>query len=211
MEPIDNSTRSIYRPGSFVITDKALSYCSFPSKAKLLDIGCGTGATVLHMINNYNFDAFGIDKNLKNNSAKYLIKALAEDIPFLAASKDGVIMECSFSLMDDQEKVLKECYRVLKNDGRLIISEIYARGEAAQLNGCLGFVDTKENLIYKLECNNFKIELFEDFSHHLQSMWGQMIFEKGAKSFYKELGVCYEKLKQVKCGYCLIIARKENL
>ena len=211
METIDNSTCSIYRPGGFVITDKALSFCSFPSKAKLLDIGCGAGATVLHMINNYNFDAFGIDKNLKDNSEKYLIKASAEDIPFLAASKDGVIMECSFSLMDDQEKVLKECYRVLKNDGLLIISEIYARGEAAQLKGCLGLVDTKENLISKLERNNFKLELFEDYSHHLQTMWGQMIFEKGAESFYKDLGVCPEKLKQVKCGYCLITARKENL
>ena len=145
------------------------------------------------------------------NAPHNLIRSSAEEIPFPAASVDGVLMECSFSVMDDQAAVLKECKRVLKADGRLIISDMYARCEPAQLKGCLGSIETKENLISRLESNGFKSELFEDFSHHLQTMWGQMIFEEGARSFYCNLGVDAENMKRIKCGYCLIVARKKDV
>lgn len=81
-------------------------------------------------------------------------------------------MECSLSVMDDQSVVLKECNRVLK-DGRLIVSDMYARGEPARLKGCLGRVDTKEDIISTIESNGFAVEYFEDFTHHLQTMWGK--------------------------------------
>jgi hypothetical protein len=87
---------------------------------------------------------------------------------------------------------------------------MYARGEAARLKGCLGRVDSKESIINILESKGFAIEHFEDFSQHLQAMWGQMIFEKGAKTFYCDLGVDPETMKRIKCGYFLIVARKKD-
>lgn len=202
-------TLCINRPGGFTITDRAISFCLFQSESKILDLGCGSGATVNYLTQNYSFEAFGLDISIEtNNTPNNLIKATAEDIPFPSASMDGVLMECSFSVVNDQVAVLKECNRVLKADGRLIISDMYARGEAAQLKGCLGRIDRKEDLISMVESNGFTVELFEDYSHHLQTMWGQMIFEKGAKFFYCNLGVDPETMKRIKCGYCLIIARK---
>lgn len=87
---------------------------------------------------------------------------------------------------------------------------MYARGEAAHLKDCLGRIDTKEAIVSLIEGNGFKIELFEDFSNHLQQMWGQMIFDKGAKAFYCDLDVSPETMKKIKCGYYLIIARKNK-
>jgi len=212
MEAINKSTCLINRPGGFIITDRALTFCSFPINAKIIDLGCGDGATVEHIINDYGIEAFGIDKNLEHiNTQQNFKKATAEEIPFSSESIDGILMECSFSMMDNnQEIVLKECNRVLKNDGHLIVSDIYARGETAKLKGCLGRVDQKEIIINNIEKNGFTIELFEDFSDHLQTMWGQMIFDKGAKSFYCELGVNSEIMKRIKCGYYLIVAKKIN-
>jgi ubiquinone/menaquinone biosynthesis C-methylase UbiE len=201
----------INRPGGFIITDKALNFCSFRKRSKILDLGCGSGATVDYLRNNYELDAYGLDKHpVALNDHKNKIKAKAENIPFLANSMDGVLMECSFSLMDNQEKVLKECYRVLKIDGRLIVSDMYAHGEPAQLKGVLGHIDTKEGLISKMGNNGFTIDYFEDFTNHLNAMWGQMIFEKGAQLFYSNLGTCAETLIQIKCGYCLFIATRKG-
>ncbi len=211
MEAIKYTSCVISRPGGFTITERALLICKFQLGSKILDLGCGSGATVDYLIQKYGFEAYGLDKKLElSDSQNNLFKAAAEVIPFPATSMDGVLMECSFSMMDNQKTVLKECNRVLKAGGRLIVSDMYARGEAARLKGCLGRVDSKESIINIIESNGFTIEHFEDFSQHLQTMWGQMIFEKGAKSFYCDLGVNPETMKRIKCGYYLIVARKKD-
>lgn len=206
-----NTLSMIHRPGGYIITNRALGFCMFPTGVKILDLGCGSGATVDYLIQKYGFEAYGIDKNLELADVQNnLIKASAEKIPFAVASMDGVFMECSFSLMDDQDSVLKECNRVLKTNGRLIVSDLYARGEPAHLKGCLGHIDKKEDIISRIGNHGFKVALFEDFSHHLQTMWGQMLLEKGAASFYANLGAPPEMMKHIKCGYFLIVAKKEG-
>lgn len=208
MEKIDKTSCEINRPGEFIITEKALDICSFPANATIIDIGCGSGATVNYIRQHYGFNVFGIDNSkeipgIKNN----IISASAEKIPFDSGSVDGILMECSFSLMENQHKVLDECNRVLKEKGCLIISDMYSRGEPAKLSGSLGRIDTKETICSIIENCGFRIELFEDFTQCLQAMWGQMIFEKGADDFYSELGVCANILKSIKCGYFLIVAK----
>ena len=211
METINNSSCVVNRPGGFIITDRALSFCVFPANTKILDIGCGSGATVNYIIKNYGFEAFGIDKTIISLiNSTILTNANAEHLPYSTSSMDGIIMECSFSVVDNQETVLNECHRVLKDDGHLIISDMYARGESAYLQGCLGRVETKENVINFIENNGFTTTLFEDYSKSLQEMWGQMIFDKGAKAFYCELGVSPEEMKSIKCGYFLIVAVKKE-
>jgi ubiquinone/menaquinone biosynthesis C-methylase UbiE len=201
----------VNRPGGFIITDKALSFCSFPKDAKILDLGCGSGCTVNHIIENYGLIAYGLDKNIvPEDTQQKLIKATAEDIPCSAKSFDAVLMECSFSVMDEPEKVLSECFRVLKSQGHIIISDMYARGESAHLKGCLGRLEKKQEIIARIENAGFAVELFEDHTQHLLHLWGQIIFDKGAETFYSDLGVCTETMKKIKCGYCLIIAKKKE-
>lgn len=202
--------KELKRPGGFIITERAISLCSFPAGAKILDLGCGSGATAGYLTKNYRFDTYGIDKCLEQElSSEKLLKTSANDLPFNDGFADGIIMECSFSLMENPAEVLKECFRTLNEKGILIITDMYALGESAKLTGCLGRVEIKEDIISLLEENLFNIEHFEDYTHLLQTMWGQMILDKGAESFYCGLGVSPDVLKKVKCGYFLLTATKQ--
>ena len=197
----------INRPGGFEITDRAISLCSFNKEARILDLGCGSGATVTYLSEKYGFEVYGIDINLHpGNENKNLFRDSSENISFHTASMDGIIMECSFSLMEDQKKVLSEINRVLKESGRLIITDMYARGEPARLTGPLGRLNTREEISSLLEKQNFVIEHFEDYTKSLQATWGQMVMDKGSDAFYNSVGANREELKRIKCGYYMIVA-----
>jgi len=203
--------KELKRPGGFEITEKAFSLCGFSEGSTIIDIGCGSGATVKYLADKYKFNTFGIDININNSFLnENIVKASSYELPFYDSFADGIIMECCFSLMKNQSKVLEEVFRVLKSKGKLIITDMYARGETGEFSGCIGKIEKKENIISLLNENKFEIEHFEDFTHHLQTMWGQMIFNKGAEAFYCELGVSPDVMKKVKCGYYLLIANKKD-
>ena len=196
-------------PGGFALTDRAMDLCGFGRGARLLDLGCGWGATLRHLTQKYGVSMGGIDidAGLVEGRAG-LICASAEAIPLPDESLDGVLMECSLSVMDDPDAVVRECRRVLKSGGRLALSDVYARGEAAALRGCLGRLERSETQIARLERSGFRLELFEDHSEELRRAWGQMLFEKGAEASCSELGTDVASLRAIRIGYFLAIARK---
>jgi ubiquinone/menaquinone biosynthesis C-methylase UbiE len=197
------------RPGGFSLTDRAIKLGGFRPGMKILDLGCGEGYTVEYLREKLGLDATGLDKNISCGTENPGIQnAKAEAIPLPDAGMDGILMECSFSLTDDPEKVLSECHRILKPGGKLIISDMYARGEPAMLTGCLGRLESREYLLTLFEKSHFKPEVFEDHTQLLQAMWGQMIFDQGAEQFYCNLGIDPAELKRIKCGYYLMMAKK---
>jgi arsenite methyltransferase len=199
------------RPGGLIITDRALALCGFKKGAKLVDLGCGGGTTVGHLVRDFAFLACGVDENRRAlGSAENLMLATSERAPFKSGVMDGVLLECALSKMDDPKIVLGECRRLLKREGRLILSDLYARGVPARLEGRLGRVDTKETLLSVLSGSGFTVESFEDCSAHLKTAWGQLILERGLDSLCEELCADAATLEAVKCGYFLCIARKEG-
>ncbi len=194
------------RPGGFAITDRAMTLCAFPAGARLLDVGCGTGATVRHLTRNHGLEVQGVDKEPVLGEG--LATAHGEDLPFREGEMDGVLLECSLSVMDDPDLVLQECRRVLKPGGRLVISDVYAHGEEAHWQGCLGRIERRETMLARVARHGFEFQCFEDFSEHLHTLWGQRVFEKGTAAFCAELGTDKARLKAVACGYCLVIARR---
>jgi ubiquinone/menaquinone biosynthesis C-methylase UbiE len=48
-------------------------------------------------------------------------------LPFADASLDGILAECSLSVAADIDRVLRECFRVLKSEGLLLIQDVFAR------------------------------------------------------------------------------------
>jgi len=203
------------RPGGYDITERALDFCGFDKSARLADIGCGSGATVRYIRKKYGMEICGVEKDAAVLSgASDLLKqgrillGDAEKLPFGCNEMDGLIFECSLSKMRKPAIVLSEGARVLKRKGFLIASDMYARGEPAELQGLLGRIETREMMTKQLIENGFEIILFEDHTYSLQELWGQIVFEQGADALYRNLGTDREKMKRIKCGYCLIVAQK---
>ncbi len=205
------------RPGGYVITERALDFCGFKKTDKLADIGCGSGATVRYIREHYGLNIWGVEKDggalAKAGellSQGIILEGKAEKLPFGDREMDGLLFECSFSKMSVPANVLSECARTLKDSGFLIISDMYARGEPAKLKGILGRLDTREMLEKLLLDNGFEPVLFEDHTCHLRELLGQIIFEYGADALYSNLGTDRAGLQRIKCGYCLIAARKSK-
>jgi len=94
-------------------------------KAKILDIGCGTGKNIEELQNLGT--VFGLDsspealKFCKKRGLKNLILGSAEKIPLNEEFFDIITMLDVLEHTDDN-KTLKESYRILKEDGLIIIT-----------------------------------------------------------------------------------------
>lgn len=212
LEPITGET---LRPGGLELTDEALAFCNFPPGAALLDIGCGTGATVCYLIEQCGLNAVGIDpsakmilKGKKGFPGLPLFIGSGDNIPIPGDTMDGVLMECSFSLIKDPEFALTEIYRVLKKNGRLIISDFYYRNRPG--------VWTKKIIMQMLEEQDYILELWRDQSPYLGQLVADCIM-RGCRtdtlwrcllSKEENRGLTREQLKAFKPGYFLLIARK---
>lgn len=125
---------AVFRPGEFTLTDEAVKLCGFKKGAKLLDIGCGKGQTVEHL-NNNGFDACGIDlspdliKAGKQRNPKLDIREGDGEFldMFSSFTFDGVLMECTLSLINMQTEALHEAWCVLKKGGKLIITDLFTK------------------------------------------------------------------------------------
>ena len=187
------------RPSGLELTLKALDLCSFPPKAKIADLACGYGAT-LELLTGLGFEAVGLDLSTERLAAAAargkVIQGDFHRLPWLDASFDGLICECSLSLAQDPVLVLRECFRVLKTKGRLIVSDLAGAG------------DELEKLLRQ---GGFEIRHHSDHSRALRELAAKLVWHLGsAEEVKKILGPdCREGHKQ--CGYSLIVAQKEGL
>ncbi|HOK55973.1 MAG TPA: class I SAM-dependent methyltransferase [bacterium] len=100
-------------------------------KAKILDVGCGTG-TLLYHLKNYGYDVWGIDNSkrmVEIAEEKVPGKIIKEDmlnIPFPSETFDLVFSIVSLHHLGKIEKVKKavrEMIRITKNGGMILIWE----------------------------------------------------------------------------------------
>lgn len=124
-----------FKPGEFRITKKAMEIWKLPKGSKVLDIGCGHGDTVEYLEKEYGYECSGIDLSMarieegKTRNPERNIKC--GDGEFLddysSYSFDGVIMECTLSLINLPDEALHEAYCVLKKGGKLFLSDLYIK------------------------------------------------------------------------------------
>ncbi len=222
---------SVIRPGGVALTGRALSLCAFPPCARLLDVGCGTGATVEYLTGQHGFLAAGVDPSLPmlahgraRNPLLPLVRAAAEGLPFFDGEWDGVFAECSLSLTRDPDAALRECRRVLKPGGKLILSDVYVRNaraitELRALSGhsCLTGALSYDELMGKLGNCGFIVSTWEDHSPALKYFAAQLIFSQGsAQAFWCSLAGAdpvdgsrvEQAVSHAKFGYFLAVAEK---
>ena len=225
---------SALRPGGTDLTKKAVEFCKFNEDDILLDLGCGKGATIKYLSDNYNIKAMGLDiskslteeaKRINENSE--IVVSPAEDIPFDRHVFDGVFAECTLSLMDNLGKVIDEVYRIVKPGGYFVISDIYAGKpefleelRSYPVNSCLRSPHNLEDLKNLLAEKGFNILLEEKQDEYMKKLAFKIIFQYGSmKNFWNasvggscscsEANEFQDTLKKSKIGYFLMIAYKE--
>jgi SAM-dependent methyltransferase len=161
------------RPGGLALTDRAMAVCPLPPEARLLDVGCGAGATVEHL-QGRGFRITGLDPSpalleaaRQRNAGLSLREGRAEHLPMADRSLDGVLCECVLSLLDAPRRALAEFRRVLHPGGWLILSDLYERtGDASAgpqaLAGLLADWD-------------FRLVLWEDHTRLLQELAARLL------------------------------------
>lgn len=123
------------KPGGFRITKKAMDAWKLPKNSKVLDVGCGLGETVEFLETEYGFQCTGIDLSMArikdgktrnpNLDIRYGDGEFLDD--FSSFAFDGVLMECTLSLINLPDEALHEAYCVLKKGGRLFLSDLYIK------------------------------------------------------------------------------------
>jgi ubiquinone/menaquinone biosynthesis C-methylase UbiE len=188
------------RPGGFKLTDRGVQLCSLSSGDTILDLGCGRGATVNYLKKKHRIAAVGIDSSevmiadaKEHFGDDRFFVGNAEQLPFQDESYDSVFAECTLSLMESMDSVIKQSYRVLKQNGWFVITDVYARKpeEVAKLGNysaksCMRGIHDLNKLRTKLEQTGFNIVYLEDFSQYLKELVVKIGFSYGSMNeFWK--------------------------
>ncbi len=180
------------RPGGLSLTERALSFCALPAGARVLDVGCGPGAT-LGYLRQHHLTAVGIDASApflrsgrRGNAGLLLAQAVGERLPFASGSLDAVWAECSLSVMRG-DQALSEFARVLKLGGMLVLADLYLRRPegASELHrlwpgGCLAGAWSQPELHGRLDTHGFRTLLWEDHTVALRQLVGQWVMAGGS-------------------------------
>ncbi|SDK37221.1 Methyltransferase domain-containing protein [Maridesulfovibrio ferrireducens] len=199
------------RPGGLSLTDHAISLAHIPRYSRVLDVGCGLGATVHHLNESHSFEAYGIDRSAgqleKAHSGLALSQADATNLPYSNNFFDALICECVLSLLPDMSEALAEFKRVLNSSGTLILTDIYQRGQnsSGSISGsCVTNPLNINQLDKALSDHEFHTIIKEDHSKLLAELAARLIFT-GEKSIIPK-GSCCDKP-----GYMLLIAKLNEL
>ncbi|MFH0976045.1 MAG: class I SAM-dependent methyltransferase [Spirochaetota bacterium] len=226
-------TDGLFRIGGLSLTKRFADACAFNEGSIVIDIGCGNGMTVEYLRDQYRLQTAGIDlsavllgqgkERLQNLN---LIQAESELLPFAAETADGVISECSLSVMQYSDRTLAEINRILIPKGKLCISDVYIRNQegAAALrrikcSGCISGALTFNELKQKLRDNGFIILKMEDQSVLLKDFTARLIMDCGSIKPYWNLISCTEENRlfiwdtiiKARIGYYWLIAEKNSM
>lgn len=216
------------RPGGFELTDRGIEVCQWRTDQVILDLGCGQGATMRYLHEKLGIRSVGIDPSEKliqvareTGSSGDFHVGRGEMLPFDNESFDGVISECTLSLMDELGVVLSGVHRVLKSSGYFFITDVYARKpemveelKKNNFKSCMRGLYGLDYINEQLIKNGFEVIRSEDHSERLSQLMVKIIFEHGAMgAFWEKTGgtgaaLFQETLKKFKPGYYLLIARK---
>ncbi len=196
------ATGETVRPGGLDLTRRALDFCAFTPGMRVLDIGCGSGATVRLMSEEYALDASGIDPSstmisLGVSADPSLSLGLGDgmNLPRGNGELDGAVMECALSITADPERVLREVHRSLKLGAKLILTDMYLLDGTRSLDCsqpvasllCLRNASSRTALERTLVKAGFRVLLWEDHLPHLKRLGAEIILKFGSLSrFFDE-------------------------
>lgn len=116
------------RPGGLPLTERALALAGLRPGQRILDLGCGLGATVAHLAS-LGYRAVGLDATPAQLAKRRrrdlpLAAARAEALPLRPGRFHGTLCECVLSLLDDPGQALAGLARVLVPGGMLVVTDL---------------------------------------------------------------------------------------
>lgn len=163
----------------------AINYTDVREGYVCVDLGSGRGSDLLRMAEKAGPKgyAYGIDASTKmiekaSKTAKKLgvtnvefIQSEFEKLPLDDNTADCLISNCSINHASDKQAVWNEVYRILKEEGYFIVSDIYSsapvpeeyRNDPEAVAECWAGASTKEEYLSTLEKAGFEdITIFEE-------------------------------------------------
>ncbi len=172
------------RPGGFALTDRGAEAVALTPGRRVLDVGCGLGATVARLRSRYGVYAYGVEPSpaqlARASAAPGLIRARGTRLPFRSGCFDALFCECVFSLFADRRSGLREFHRVLRPGGFLVLSDVCALEKSAQsprdpAGSCADRAATVEETGTLVRERGFTLRLLEDHSHRLRELAARLI------------------------------------
>jgi len=194
------------RPGGFMLTDRAAELAGLAPGARVLDTGCGTGATVRRLRSRFGVFAVGADADMGQLAAARekslpVLCADGERLAVASGSMDMVFCECVLSLLPHSRKALMEFLRVLRSGGYLALSDLYALSGAScgsgQSCGCAQGAFGAGLLEDMVREAGFEIVVREDHSRLLKELAARIVLAGGSPC-------------GTPSGYVFILARKKD-
>ncbi len=217
----------VFRPGGLKLTNQLISLCGFSSGSRVIDVGCGIGITVEYLLQQ-GFAVLGVDpsaplikRGLERNPALPLIQASGDKLPLLSGEADGLLAECSLSVMPDVDEALAEFSRVLRPGGKLAVSDVYVRNEdgTAGIRAlpdvcCLSGAFSQKVLKERLLAHGFTVDYWEDCSEVWKAFVAMIIMEYGSLSSWwgcaSEAETVTQAVRQARPGYFIMVATKRG-
>ena len=223
---VQAETGNTVRPGGFALTDRAIQFCDFPPTARVLDVGCGRGASLERLRDTWGLTCVGLEPNpvmLKAVSDLPVVRGTGESLPFADETLDGVLCECVLGATPDSAAILREFFRVLKPGGRLIITDLFARNPlpdspaSLPMTCCFNGARALEFHVETISAPGFTPLLVEDHSKHLRELAAKIVWNHGSlagfwSSLFPNLDTdcILSRIRDIKPGLFLCIARKES-
>lgn len=182
----------------------------------VLDLGSGAGFDCFLIANKVGNNGYviGVDmtpemtEKARENARKGNYKNVEfrlgeiENLPVADNSVDVAISNCVINLSPDKKRVFKEAFRVLKPNGRLIISDIVLLKELPDVIkysieayiGCISGAAMKDEYIEAIKAAGFQnIRIIDETSFPVECM----INDPTAKAIIENPKISLEKIKEV--------------
>lgn len=165
----------------------------------VLDLGSGAGFDVFLAAKKVGKKGkvIGVDmteimvEKAKANAKKYGYKNVEfklgdiEELPIEDNSVDVVISNCVINLAPNKSKVFKEAFRVLKNGGKIYVSDIVLlekltgkqKNDERLLTGCVASALQKEEYIKKIKNAGFKVKVLGEDKEISKKQYGGIALE----------------------------------